>query len=175
MEDIQNFAGMVEEVKDKLSDSEYKDFLELSKKIYDKKEKTKKKFMKVLCIKSQMILDMTATFDYDPDDNITHQEDLVNQHMCSEIDFEYGDCDSLCDCDEYKGKIKQLRLKGKVRQTQQIILFEVTTRSRIDNYCIDMNICKMTDYAYDTLLKDKHMVDDVYNQISFVYLSHFEL
>ena len=104
----------------------------------------------------------------------TRTIDLVDQINQSEIHYEYDDGGSL-ESDEYMGDIKELRIKGKVRQRTQIILFEVTTRSQIHNYCIDMDICKMTDYAYDKLLKDKHMYDDHYNQISFVYLSHFEL
>ena len=179
MENLQNLAGKIEELKEKLTDGEYKDLLELAKECYDKKEeeKAKKKFMKVLCIKSQMVVDMTAKISYGDCNCGNCQEkdhfqtiDLLDQRVSSEIHYEYDD-----GCDEYVGDIKEFRLKGKIKQTQQMILFEVTTRAQIERYCIDMNICKMTDHAYDTLLKDKHMFDHVYNQISFVYLSHFEL
>ena len=179
MEDLQNLAGKIEELKEKLSDGEYKDLLELAKECYDKKEeeKAKKKFIKVMCIKSEMVLDMTAKVSVGDCNCDNCQEaghfqtvDLVDQLNQSQIHYEYDD-----DAEEYMGDIKELRIKGKVKQTQQIILFEVTTRSQIDNYCIDMKKCKMTDYAYDKLLKDKYMYDDCYNQISFVYLSHFEL
>tara|TARA_R110002167_G_scaffold156047_1_gene350652 strand:- start:240 stop:656 length:417 start_codon:yes stop_codon:yes gene_type:complete len=52
MEDIQNLAGIVEELKDKLTDTQYKDILELSKKIYDKKNQ---KYVKCLLIKNKML------------------------------------------------------------------------------------------------------------------------
>ena len=60
MEDLQNLAGKIEELKEKLSDGEYKELLELAKECYDKKEEEKRKFVKVMCIQSQMSLDMTA-------------------------------------------------------------------------------------------------------------------
>ena len=179
MENLQNLAGKIEELKEKLTDGEYKDLLELAKECYDQKEeeKAKKKFIKVMCIKSEMVLDMTAKVsvgdcncDNCKEDGHFQTVDLVDQRISSGVHYNYDD-----DADEYMGDIKELRIKGQVKQTQQIILFEVTTRSQIDNYCIDMKKCKMTDHAYDTLLKDKYMYDDCYNQISFVYLSHFEL
>ena len=184
MEDLQNLAGKIEELKEKLTDGEYKDLLELAKECYDQKEeeKAKKKFIKVMCITSEMVLDMTAKVSAGDCNCADCQEeghfqtmDLVDQSTSSSIHYEYDD-----DAEEYMGDIKKFRLKGKVRQTHQVILFEVTTRAAVDGFCIDMNICKMTDHAYDTLLKDKYMVDEgntmfLPSPTTFVYLSHFEL
>ena len=55
IQDLQNLAGKIEELKDKLSDQEYKDLLELSHKYYDKekqKEEARKprKFVEVIKI-----------------------------------------------------------------------------------------------------------------------------
>lgn len=55
IQDLQNLAGKIEELKDKLSDQEYKDLLELSHKYYDKekqKEETRKprKFVEFITI-----------------------------------------------------------------------------------------------------------------------------
>jgi len=48
IQDLQNLAGKIEELKDKLSDEEYKDLLELSHKYYDKeKEKQEKRKPKI--------------------------------------------------------------------------------------------------------------------------------
>tara|TARA_R110000851_G_scaffold10047_1_gene36714 strand:+ start:202 stop:750 length:549 start_codon:yes stop_codon:yes gene_type:complete len=181
MENLQNLAGKIEELKEKLSDGEYKELLELAKECYDKKEEEKRKFVKVMCIQSQMSLDMTAKVSAGDCNCENCQEeghfqtmDLVDQSTSSSIHYEYDD-----DAEEYMGDIKKFRLKGKVRQTHQIILFEVTTRAAIDGFCIDMKNNKMTDYAYDTLLKDKYMIDKGHAMympppISYVYLSHFE-
>ena len=181
MEELQHLAGKIEEIKEKLTDGEYKELLDLAKECYDKKEeKTKKKFMKVMCIKSEMYLDMNAKTSAGDCNCENCQEedhfetiDLLDQHTSSGLCYEYDD-----EADEYHGDIKKFRLKGKVKQTNQVILFEVTTRAAIDGFCIDMKKCKMTDHAYDTLLKDKYMVDEGH-QISplatFVYLSHYEL
>jgi RNA processing factor Prp31 len=183
MEELQNLAGKIEEVKEKLTDAEYKDLLELSHKYYDKeqerKEKEKKKkFVKVMCIKSTMTLDLTAQVDHadcdcgDCNDNIY---DLLDSTTDTARQYDYNE-----HCDEYHGNLKQLRLKGGVKQTNQTILFEITTRDAISGFCIDMNICKMTDYAYDILLKDKYMINEGHNFLhpdptTFVYLSHFEV
>lgn len=179
MEELQNLAGKIEELKEKLTDAEYKDLLELSHKYYDKeqerKEKEKKKkFMKVMCIKSTIILDLTAQIqngDCDCGDCNDETIDLLDSTTDTIRHYEYND-----ECEEYHGNIKQLRLKGGVKQTNQTILFEMTTRSTIDGYWIDMDICKMTDHAYDTLLKDKYMVNECgLMSTTFVYLSHFEV
>ena len=166
MEDLQNLAGKIEELKEKLTDGEYKDLLELAKECYDQKEeeKAKKKFIKVMCITSTISSSIVKDNRSDPDSVRSGSE-------C--IWWDYDE-----DSDDYDGPLEQLSVIAKVKQQQQIILFEVTTRAAIDGFCIDMKKCKMTDHAYDTLLKDKYMVDEGH-QISplatFVYLSHFEL
>lgn len=166
MENLQNLAGKIEELKEKLTDGEYKDLLELAKECYDQKEeeKAKKKFIKVMCITSTISSSIVKDSRLDPDCVRSGKE-------C--IWWDYDE-----DSDDYDGPLDKLSVIAKVKQQQQIILFEVTTRAAIDGFCIDMKKCKMTDHAYDTLLKDKYMVDEGH-QISplatFVYLSHFEL
>ena len=72
MEDIQNLAGIVEELKDKLTDTQYKDILELSKKIYDKKNQ---KCVKCLLIKCKML-----KYQDDDDDDTIETIDQFNQY-----------------------------------------------------------------------------------------------
>ena len=166
MENLQNLAGKIEELKEKLTDGEYKDLLELAHAYYDRdqQEKAKKKFIKVMCITSTISSSIVKDSRLDPDCVRSGKE-------C--IWWDYDE-----DSDDYDGPLDKLSVIAKVKQQQQIILFEVTTRAAIDGFCIDMKKCKMTDHAYDTLLKDKYMVDEGH-QISplatFVYLSHFEL
>ena len=166
MENLQNLAGKIEELKEKLTDGEYKDLLELAKECYDKKEeeKAKKKFIKVMCITSTISSSIVKDGRHDPDSVSSGGE-------C--IWWDYDE-----DSDDYGGPIDKLSVIAKIKQQQQIILFEVTTRAAIDGFCIDMKKCKMTDHAYDTLLKDKYMVDGGQQRsplATFVYLSHFEL
>jgi len=180
MEELQHLAGKIEEIKEKLTDGEYKELLDLAKECYDKKEeKTKKKFMKVMCIKSEMYLDMNAKTSAGDCNCENCQEedhfetiDLLDQQTSSGLCYEYDD-----EADEYHGDIKKFRLKGKVKQTNQVILFEVTTRDVINGFWIDMKNCKMTHRAYDELLKDKSTIAEGphTNPTSFVYLSHFEI
>ena len=163
MENLQNLAGKIEELKEKLTDGEYKDLLELAHAYYDRdqQEKAKKKFIKVMCITSTISSSIVKDNRHDPDSVRSGSECMW---------WDYGS-----DEDDFDGPLDKVNIVAKVKQQQQIILFEVTTRAAIDGFCIDMKKCKMTDHAYDTLLKDKYMYDDCYNQISFVYLSHFEL
>ena len=166
MEDLQNLAGKIEELKEKLSDGEYKDLLELAKECYDQKEeeKAKKKFIKVMCITSTISSSIVKDNRHDPDSVRSASE-------C--IWWDYND-----ESDDYDGPLEQVSVIARAKQHQQIILFEVTTRAAVDGFCIDMKKCKMTDHAYDTLLKDKYMIDEGH-QLSplatFVYLSHYEL
>jgi hypothetical protein len=190
MEELKNLASKIDDVKDKLTDAEYKDLMELSQKFYDKEEEKKagKKFMKVMCITSTMILDLTAKTEGDgcdcgnPDcaarrggaDADEETIDLIDpDETLTGINYRYDNCS-----DEYNGELKQLRFKGIVKQSQQIILFEIRTRSAIEGFCIDMENCRMTEYAYDSLMKNKYMVDEGHQATplaTFVYLSHYEI
>lgn len=179
MEGLQNLAGKIEELKGKLTDVEYKDLLDTAKECYDKKEeeKTKKKFMKVLCITSSVDTVHTKT----PVDDDEYDSDRITPGaiMTGErcVWYEYND-----DGDgDYQGNIKDFTFIAKARQEQKVMLCEVSPRrsGAISAFCIDMKICKMTDHAYDTLLKDKYIVDDgkchgTY-PTTYVYLSHYEL
>jgi hypothetical protein len=166
MEDLQNLAGKIEELKEKLTDGEYKGLLDVAKECYDKKEKAKKKFIKVMCITSTISSSIVKDDTHDPDSVRCGIECLW---------WDYGEDSDDCN---YNGPLNKIGVVARVQQSQQIILFEVTTRAGINGFCIDMKNCKMTEYAYDNLLKDKYMVDDGH-QISplatFVYLSHYEL
>jgi Ni,Fe-hydrogenase I large subunit len=84
MEDIQNLAGIVEELKDKLTDTQYKDILELSKKIYDKKNQ---KYVKCLLITNKML---KYQDDHDDDDDDDGSIETLNQFS------HYDGCDFPC-------------------------------------------------------------------------------
>lgn len=65
MEKLQHLAGKIEELKDKLSDGEYKDLLELAKQCYDEKEeKKKKKFVKCLSGSFKLIINVEDECDH---------------------------------------------------------------------------------------------------------------
>lgn len=177
MEELQHFAGKIEEIKHKITDEEYKDLLELSHKYYDKevikKEKIKKKkFIKVLCVSSQIIVDIDIKNNYGASTFGEYRE---------EIQWEYGE-DSDGD-DEYEGPIKNIKVKAKVIQKKQSILFEVKPRSDVEGYYIDMKNCVMTDDAYDKLMEDKYQHNSgqsggwgsIICPTTYIYLSHFEL
>ena len=107
MEDIQNLAGIVEELKDKLTDTQYKDILELSKKIYDKKNQ---KYIKCLLIKNKML----KYQDDDDDDTIVTIDEFSHYDGCDcpgrivitkemetiEKIYKVSDLYSSCDLDE---------------------------------------------------------------------------
>jgi len=175
MEELQNLAGKIEEIKEKITDEEYKDLLELSHKYYDKevikKEKIKtKKFIKVLCISSHLTVDIDIKNNYGASTFGEYKK---------EIQWEYGEDSD----DDYEGPIKDMKVKAKVNQTKQIILFEVKSRSDVEGYYINMKNCVMTDDAYNKLMGDKYQHYSGESggwsrdkcPTTFIYLSHFEL
>lgn len=182
MEGLQNLAGKIEELKGKLTDGEYKDLLDTAKECYDKKEeeKTKKKFMKVLCITASVDTVYTRTH---VDDSIVGGNINPGAMMTGErcVWYEYDD-----ELEDYEGPVEKFSFIAKARQEQKVMLCEIIPRFRGVGFCIDMNICKMSNYAYDRLLEDKYMVDDgtvggvdglekPRYPTTYVYLSHYEL
>jgi len=85
--DLQNLAGKIEELKDKLTDEEYKDLLELSHKYYDKEktiEEKKKPRMFVEYIHIEPIChyatyDPYADWDQDGIGEFTGGENFINE------------------------------------------------------------------------------------------------
>ena len=176
MEGLQNLAGKIEELKDKLTDGEYKDLLDTAKECYEKKEeeKTKKKFMKVLCITSSVDTVYTRT----PVDSLgggINPGAMSSGERC--VWYEYDD-----ELEDYEGPVEKFSFIAKARQEEKVILFEIGSVN-FRGFCIDRDICKMTNYAYDKLLKDKYIVDDGKAALddgdrhptTYVYLSHYEL
>ncbi len=169
MEELQNLAGKIEEIKEKITDEEYKDLLELSHKYYDKEKIKKKKFIKVLCISSHLIVDVDIKDNYG---SSTFGE--YNKQIQWEYGVDSGDDDS---------PIEDMKIKAKVIQKRQIILFEVKSRNDIEGFYIDMKNCVMTIDAYNKLMEDKyqHYSGESVGwskdkcPTTFVYLSHFEL
>jgi hypothetical protein len=177
MEELQDLAGKIEEIKEKLTDEEYKDLLELSHKYYDKevikKEKAKKKkFMKVLCVSSSLITHINLKGEGEDKNDLIHTDH-------SQMNYEY-------DIEEYDGieTIRTLNIKCLLKQFDKIILFEVKTRDQVSGYYIDMKNCIMTETAYTKLMDDRYehqgpcgcegMCCDS-SEITFVYISHFEI
>jgi len=172
--ELQNLAGKVEEIKEKITDEEYKDLLELTNAYYDKevakKEKAKKKrFMKIMCVSTHIVADV----------DVKHKEmSSAFGEWGGEIEWEYGSDEEECD----EGPISNIKVKAKAVQTNQIILFEQKSREFVQGYCIDMKNCIMTEYAYDEMLKDKYTANASQNThqnsqrpTTFIYLSHFEV
>ena len=179
MEGLQNLAGKIEELKDKLTDGEYKDLLDTAKECYEKKEeeKTKKKFMKVLCITSSVDTVYTRT-SVDHDGRVNPGA-MSSGERC--VWYEYDD-----ELEDYEGPVEKFSFIAKARQEEKVILFEIGSVGFMITSRIDMDICKMSNYVYDKLLKDKYMVDDGEacaaapderdrHPTTYVYLSHYEL
>ena len=71
MENLQELAGQIDSIKEKLTDKEYKDLMDLTKKIND----NKKKYIKCLAIKFKMIR-CIADDDESHNDGIQYINDL---------------------------------------------------------------------------------------------------
>tara|TARA_R110001606_G_scaffold9829_1_gene42127 strand:+ start:701 stop:1186 length:486 start_codon:yes stop_codon:yes gene_type:complete len=84
MENLQNLAGKIEELKEKLTDGEYKELLELTKECYDEKEeKAKRKFVKCLTGSFKLIInvedDCDTSFFYTQGDKFNLTRDINDE------------------------------------------------------------------------------------------------
>jgi hypothetical protein len=141
IQDLQNLAGKIEELKDKLSDEEYKDLLELSHKYYDKekqKEETRKprKFVEVIKITPVCHYATSGNCDWDDDSigEFTRMDNFVNDG-----------------CDDF-------RVACRLSLKQERTLKEVKDGERwsID---IDHDI-QMSETTYLQLKEKKHLIFD---------------
>jgi len=147
IQDLQNLAGKIEELKDKLSDEEYKDLLELSHKYYDKekqKEEARKprKFVEVIKITPVCHYATSGNCDWDDDSigEFTSMDNFINDG-----------------CDDFKVSCR-LSLK------QERTLKEVKEGFQSD---IDHDI-QMTETTYLQLKEKKHLI---FHDTTLIYVS----
>lgn len=139
IQDLQNLAGKIEELKDKLSDQEYKDLLELSHKYYDKekqKEESRKprKFVEVIRI--------TPVCQYATSGNCDWDDDSIGQFTGSDHFVNDG-------CEDF-------RVSCRLSLKQERTLKEVKDGFQSD---IDDDI-QMTETTYLQLKEKKHLIFD---------------
>lgn len=140
IQDLQNLAGKIEELKDKLSDEEYKDLLELSHKYYDReKQKEEKRKPKIFV----HILEITPICYY----NTSGDCDLENNELgcCDNDEFLIG----MDDCSE---SIENFRVHVKPAFKKQKKMLEVVNDFNPNEF----QICKC---EYDRL-KDRIYVQE---------------
>jgi hypothetical protein len=160
MEDLQNLASKIDDVKEKLTDGEYKDLLELAHKYYDKEEtKAKRKFVKCLTGSFKLIIDANTDDDggfyYTGGDKFHFQKD-----------------GKYCPCEDIRINIHR---NIQFRET----IFEVKRSQRIQ---LNRKECWMDQSFHEELKKNKYKKGhDADNEIGdtglsiIVYLHDIEL
>jgi len=164
--ELHDVVNKIDEVKEKLTDKEYKDLLELSQKYYDKckveEEKAKKKFVRCVVIKS------TINFYIQNEEDETIHEEIYCMYTapCGKGD---------CECDMC-GEVPPLkRLYAEAKQSVETKLFEMKSRDDVDGYYIDSDKCIMTDHALERLKENKYMTHHSHGKrICFVFIEEFE-
>jgi len=138
--DLQNLAAKIEELKDKLSDEEYKDLLELSHKYYDKeKQKEEKRKPKIFV----HILEITPICYYTTSGDCDLEENELG--CCDNDEFLIG----MNDCAD---SIENFRVHVKPAFKKEKIMLEV-----VDEFVTDeFQICKC---KYERL-KDKIYIQE---------------
>ena len=129
MDNLQELSNQLDSIKTKLTDKEYKDLMELSKKIYDKKDK---KYVK--CLVGQIKL------------NIYEKDNEQDVEM-----YILGNCYKHTSYDE--DNEHQVFISPNVSFEEKI--FEVR---EMDCGCVHLNVDEswMCDTQYDMLKKDKY-------------------
>jgi len=144
IQDLQNLAGKIEELKDKLSDEEYKDLLELSHKYYDReKEKQEKRKPKIFV-------------------EILEVRPICYYTTCGENDLEQNDLGCCEDSDEHLigmdhsgDSIENFRVHIRPELKQQKKMLEVVDEILFHR----TNEFKISKCDYDRL-KDKTYVQE---------------
>lgn len=147
IEDLQNLAAKIEDLKEKLSDEEYKDLLELSHKYYDKekqKEEARKprKFVEYIEIRPVCLYATSGNCDWDDD-------------YIGEFTGEYHITEDECE---------NFKVHCKVTLREERRLKEVKEGFQTD---IDHDI-EMTEATYLHLKEKKHLIleDKTYIYVS---------
>jgi len=143
IQDLQNLAGKIEELKDKLSDEEYKDLLELSHKYYQKEESRKpRRFVEVIKITPVCHYATSGNCDWDDDSigEFTRMDNFVNDG-----------------CDDF-------RVACRLSLKQERTLKEVKDGFGSD---IDHDI-QMSETTYLTLKEKKHII---FHDTTLIYVS----
>jgi hypothetical protein len=81
MEELQNLAGKIEELKEKLTDKEYKDLLESSQKCHTEVELEKQKNKRRVFIKCEIIRPRVMVVRHDTDDGSVDISEEVKDHI----------------------------------------------------------------------------------------------
>ena len=141
MDNLQELSNQLDNIKTKLTDKEYKDLMELSKKIYDTKEK---KYIKCLMIKCKMLRCIVDDDENGDDDGIEYIDKL---------DFTIF---------EHSGRL-DIHIKKEIEVVEKI--YEIT-----DDYpgMIVLGENSMNKESYEALKKNKYENND--NNDVLVYL-----
>jgi hypothetical protein len=162
-QELHDLVNRIEEIKEKLSDADYKDLLELSQKYHDKikdqEAKAKKKFMRCLVIKSRLIYYVD-----DDNDEYARVSDSYHYRKCTCG----GDCDG---CDEQPDLIW-----CKSTQIVESHLFEVKQRSiHFRGPYINEKINVMSLPTFNELKENKYVIGSGDPNICYVYVDDFEV
>jgi|TARA_R100000084_G_scaffold108010_1_gene69559 hypothetical protein len=136
---LQNLAGKIEELKEKLSSEEYKDLLELSHKYYDiEKEKQEKRKPRILV----EVMVMNPVVHYATSGAPDWDDDFLSS---TSTETHIHGSDSEGDCIENF----KVHIRPTIRQEKK--LYEVCPESSHS----DFTDLKMTEMTYDILKKEK--------------------
>jgi len=149
IEDLQNLAAKIEDLKEKLSDEEYKDLLELSHKYYDKekqKEEARKprKFVEYIEIRPVCLYATSGNCDWDDDE----MGEFTGEYHITE------DC-----CENFKVHCKVILREE--RRLKEVV--ETWTGTRNED-----NETQMHETCYLQLKEKKHLImqDKTYIYVS---------
>ena len=167
--ELHDVVNKIDELKEKLTDNEYKDLLELTQKYYDKckeqEEKAKKKFVRCLIIKSSLTY-YEKDKEHDREDLYVNNITYRYEAPCEKDDCECGMC----------GEVGTLeRVYCEVTQSVETQLFEIKNHSDFSGWCINETESCMSEYALGKLKDKKYMThysDE--ERACFVFLEEFE-
>ena len=142
MDNLQELSNQLDNIKTKLTDKEYKDLMELSRKIYDTKDK---KYIKCLMIKCKMLRCIV-------DDDENGDDDDVMEYIDK---FDYT-------IFEHSGRL-DIHIKKEIEVVEQI--YEIT-----DDYpgMMVMGENSMNKESYELLKEKKYEIND--DDYALVYL-----
>lgn len=159
MENLQELVGHIEEIKDKISDKEYKDILEIAKKMNE--EKDIGKLIKVKQIKFKSILAYQKEFSTQIITNIGNDDMFSYGTKCCN--------DEECDCN-HEEKIISLQTRHYTEITDLILKVVDLIRNdyRETNTGIDIKNGQITKATYEKIKKDIYYEWENHN---YIYIS----
>ena len=132
MENLQELSNQIDNIKEKLTDKEYKDLMELTQKIND----NKKKYVKCLMIKFKMIKYKNDDDDYDSEDELEYID---------KFDFNIF---------EHNGRL-DIHIRKEIEVSEKI--YEITNE---DPHSMVMGEYSMNKKCYEHLKENKYEGND---------------